>query len=419
MERYDYLIVGSSHAALEAAHAIRLWDQSGSLALVTRDAHPPYSPTVLPYVVSGRSLPDRVGLRSADYFADNDIDLQLNTSVTGVETLENCIRLAGGMVLGYGKLLLATGARAIVPPIAGLSDVPFQVLRTLDDAIALREAREQVRSAVVLGAGLIGMHAAENLAKAGVAVTVIERESRVLAGYFDQTASDLIADAFTNNGVDMRLGHTVTTAGHQSDPDCLVVSLDNGEEMCTDLLLVAAGVTPEINFLAGSGILTDQGILVDDTMRTNVENVWAAGDVAQARNFYDPKRKVINGILPNAVEQGRIAGMAMAGDPAVKPFPGAVPLNTYTFFGEQAVAVGLDRCDGAEVVTENDLPNRRYRKFLLRDGRLLGATAINDPLDGGVLWQLILREVDLTPVREQFLTQPLQTGRTLMSQIWR
>jgi phenylglyoxylate dehydrogenase epsilon subunit len=98
-------------------------------------------------------------------------------------------------------------------------------------------------------------------------------------------------------------------------------------------------VAPVTDYLAGSGVDIDRGILVDDSMRTSVEGIWAAGDVAQAKGFYDGA-KTLNGILPSAVEQGKIAGMAMAGDPTVKPYPGGVPLNTYTFFGQQAVSVG-------------------------------------------------------------------------------
>ena len=115
-------------------------------------------------------------------------------------------------------------------------------------------------------------------------------------------------------------------------------TLDDGSTLAADLLLVCTGVKPNIDFLAGSGIETDTGILVDDRMRTSAPNVWAAGDVAQARGFWGGK--VVNGILPNAVEQGRIAGLDMADDAEVRPFPGAVPLNTYSFFGQQAISVG-------------------------------------------------------------------------------
>ncbi len=167
-------------------------------------------------------------------------------------------------------------------------------------------------------------------------------------------------------------------------------TLDDGSTLAADLLLVCTGVKPNIDFLAGSGIETDIGILVDDRMRTSAPNVWAAGDAAQARGFWGGK--VVNGILPNAVEQGRIAGLDMADDAEVRPFPGAVPLNTYSFFGQQAISVGRGRAgDGLVVEESGDDDSGVYRRIVLEDGRLVGIATINDFIDAGIMWQLILR----------------------------
>jgi phenylglyoxylate dehydrogenase epsilon subunit len=165
----------------------------------------------------------------------------------------------------------------------------------------------------------------------------------------------------------------------------------------------------------GCGIDTDAGILVDDRMRTNVANIWAAGDVAQARGFWGGK--VVNGILPNAVEQGRIAGADMADDAGVQLFPGAVPLNTYSFFGQQAISVGRSAGEGNEVAEAGN--GGSYRHIVLKDGRLVGISSINDFIDAGIMWQLILRRTDLSAVKQAFIANPQLTGRQLMSQHWR
>src|SRR3970040_696194 len=151
-----YLIVGSSHAALEAATAIRLIDTDGALTLLTRDTHLPYSPTILPYVVSGRSQPDNVVLRGQDYFRDNAISFVPGATVAAIDPAQSSLRLASGKTWQYDRLLIATGAAPRLPPVRGLTDVPFHVLRSMDDAINLRQAMGQARSAIVLGAGLIG-----------------------------------------------------------------------------------------------------------------------------------------------------------------------------------------------------------------------------------------------------------------------
>ena len=421
MQQADYLIIGASHAALSALHTLRMHDADGAVTMVTRDASLPYSPTVLPYVVSGRSAAERVFLRDEGYFREQKVNYLRGAQVETVVADRNTVRLAGGGEIGYGKLLVASGARPVVPKIPGLAAVRFHVLRTLDDALALRDALPATHDAVVLGAGLIGMHAAENLAKAGARVTIVEREPHVLPGYFDADAAAIIARAFAAEGVRLCAGAQavrVEPAGTVTR-GCKLV-LDSGTTLDCDLLVVGVGVAPVTDFLAGSGVDLDRGVLVDDTMRSSVPNIWAAGDVAQARGFYDGA-KTLNGILPDAVEQGRIAGMAMAGDPGMRAYPGGVPLNTYTFFGRHAVSVGVhgDGVAGAEVVRTVDADRGHYLKIVLADNRLLGIFGIGTAFDPGVMWELVLRRTDLSAVRERFLRSPQDAARVLMSRTWR
>lgn len=417
MNASDYLIVGSSHAALEAITAIRLHDPTGSLTVLTRDRHLPYSPTLLPYVVSGRSAPARATLRDAAFFDRQHVRLQREAPVAAVLPQSAEVVLRDGTRWHYGKLLLATGAAPNVPPIPGLASVRFHQLRTMDDSLALRSAMDAAHSAVVLGAGLIGMHAAENLARAGVNTVVIEPRAHVLPSYFDAEAAGRIAARFGTYGVTFRMGRSVI--GIEALDDGCLVTLDDGCELDADLLLVATGVHAELGYLDGSGIATGRGILVDTTMQTSVPSVWAAGDVAEAPVFPGPG-KALAGILPEAVAQGRTAGMAMAGDAALLPYRGSVPRNTYCFFGQTAISVGTgvagDAPEGAEVFTT---ANGHYRRIVLQDDRLVGIAAVNLPLDAGILCELIRRQVELGPVKQRFLTQPMETARALMSHMWR
>ena len=420
MKHAHYLIVGASHAALSALHAIRLHDAEQEVTLLTRDDSLPYSPTVLPYVVSGRSAPERVFLRDEDYFAKHKVNYLRGANVQKVSTLENAVELADGSRIEFDKLLLATGAAPMLPPIAGLAGLKFHVLRTLNDALGLREALPRVKRALVLGGGLIGMHAAENLAKAGVEVSVVEMQPHVLAGYFDEQASAMIEGVFAANGVRLLLGARVASFAAQGE-GCRA-TLADGTELDADLLLIATGVAPVTDFLAGSGIETGRGVLVDEHMRSSVANIWAAGDVAQARGFFTSER-IINGILPDAVDQGRIAGMAMAEDPGTKNYAGGVPLNTYSFFGQHAVSVGvhegaLDEA-GVEVKRQMDAEQNRYLKIVLKDRRLAGIFGVNAAFDPGIMWQLILRAIDLGEDKLAFLRSPQDTARALMSKNWR
>ena len=246
-----YLIVGSSHAALEAATAIRLIDAEGALTLLTRDAHLPYSPTILPYVVSGRSQPDNVVLRGQAYFNDNAIAFMPGATVVAIDPAQSSLRLASGDTWQYDRLLIATGAAPMLPPVRGLADVPFHVLRSMDDAVDLRQAMGQAHSAIVLGAGLIGMHAAENMAKAKMAVSVVELQPHVLSGYFEPRASTIIEGTFARNGVRLLMGQSLRSVERQGE-GCLA-TLADGKTIAADLLLVCTGVKPNIGILERIG----------------------------------------------------------------------------------------------------------------------------------------------------------------------
>jgi phenylglyoxylate dehydrogenase epsilon subunit len=200
------------------------------------------------------------------------------------------------------------------------------------------------------------------------------------------------------------------------------VTLESGKSVSADLLLLATGVRPRISYLEGSDIQVDRGILVDENMRTSVADIWAAGDVAQAPGFFDAGQ-TINATLPNASVQGRIAGMDMVKDPALKPYLGSSGLNVFNFFGHHGFSLGLatvtESTDDIEVNTVYLPSSQSYQKLVFKNNRLVGVSAINAKLDPGILRELIQRQVDLAEVKDGFTSAPLETGRLLMSKLWR
>ncbi len=420
MSPWKYLIVGSSHAGLSALEAIRRWDEEGSIAILSEQNTLPYSPTVLPYIMSKQIERNKVFLRNEEAFDLHKATFMRGAKVVAVDEASRSVSLDSGKTLEFEKLLLATGATPTLPPIKGIEDTPHHILRTLDHATGLRDEMKAGNSAIVLGAGLIGLHAAENLSQAGIKVTVIETMPQVLPSNFDLKASGLIQQAFKDEGITVLTGSTVKEL-NKSNGTC-TVSLESGDSLSANLILVSTGVRPRIEYLEGSQIVLDQGILVDDTMRTNVDGIWAAGDVAQARDFFDDEKQ-INATLPNAVEQGRIAGMDMAEDPALKPYPGGIAMNSFRFFGQRAFSVGLsaigEPAEDFEIEEGFSPENRQYQKFVFKNKNLVGVTGINCDLDPGVMFQLIKKKIDLEDVMEQFTAAPTNIGRILMTKLWR
>ena len=420
MIQTKYLIVGSSHAGLSALEAIRLQDETGPITVVSRETTLPYSPTILPYVICGEKQTDQIHLRDQAYFDGLNVAFKLGATVSKVNTAAKTVTLDSGDKMQYEKLLLATGADAAIPPFPGIDSVSYQVVRTLDDALRLRESIKTAKSAVVIGAGLIAMHTAENLAQAGLAVTMVVRRQVSLFSYFDGEAARMIEKIFSEKGVTIATGSGV--ARIEAVNGGCEITLESGQVLPADLLLLTTGVRPRIGYLAGSEIEAEQGILVNETMRTSARDVWAAGDVAQAPDFFDPGKSV-NATLPNASVQGRIAGMDMVADPALKPYPGSSGLNTFNFFGHHGFSLGLatvtESGDGFEVNTVYLPSSQQYQKLVFQNNRLVGVSAIDAELDPGVLRELIQRQIDLSEVKKQFTSDPLNTGRLLMTKLWR
>jgi len=420
MPKCPYLIIGSSHAGLAAVDAIRMRDSDGSIILISKDKCLPYSPTVLPYVVSGEADPEEVFLRDETYFQTSGVTFMRGCEVKSLDVEAKKVILDSGEEVAYEKALVASGASPKLPPIPSLESTPYHVLRTIEDALRIRAASANKPSAIILGGGLIGMHAAENLAKAGLEVTVVEMQPQILPGYFDAQAASMIHKVFADRGVRILTGHAVTHVT-ASNSAC-AVSLENGLDLSGHLLLVATGVEPNTGFVKPNEIELDQGILVDDRMRSSASGVWAAGDVAQASSFRGSER-VLNGILPDAVDQGWTAGMDMVEDPAFIPYRGGIPTNTYTFFRNHAFSVGITslQAEGEEfqvdlMVSSSGL---RYQKLVYQDELLVGASAINANLDPGILSEMILSRVSLEKVKTRFAREPLDTGRLIMSSLWR
>lgn len=414
-----YLIIGGSHAGLSAAEAIRQYDYDGKISIVNKEDLLPYSPTVLPYIISDKVTIDQVCLRNTDYFKRNNIDYKTNKQVQELDIDKNLVTMKDGQEVKYNKLLIASGASPSAPPIEGLSDVPYHVLRTFDDARKIKEAMSSVQSCIVLGAGLIGLHAAENMVKAGINVTIIEKLEQVLPGYFDNQAAGIIQTVMDESGIRLITRKSVVKVSYTNSKYTL--SLDDGSEVQTELLIVATGVKTCLDFCQNSSLETQDGILVNDLMRTNVDNIWAAGDVAQAKDFFGLE-KVLNGILPDAVEQGYIAGMSMSEDPAVNPYVGGIPMNTYTFFGNRSFTVGLSNPPVNDNQYQIDIlyspASLRFQKFIFYKDKIVGCSAINIEIDPGIIRQIIKRQIELGQTKRKFVSYPQETGRILMSNLW-
>jgi phenylglyoxylate dehydrogenase epsilon subunit len=393
-----YVIIGDSSAGISALQAIRKIDLEGSITIISKEHHPPYTPIVLPYVIEGKIGEEGIGLREEDFFRKNYVKLIKGKEVTGVQPTKKILTFRDGGTIGFEKLLIATGSQPIIPAIPGVDFDEVCSLRILGDAIKIKKLSQERETVAVIGAGMIGIRLAEILAKKGLQVTVIEKMPQILSQNFDAFSASMIKKIFEENGVKIYAG--VSFKGIEMRGARLKVQLNNGNEVSVDFIVLSVGVKPSMELLKGSGIKCRHGILVDNRMQTNFHDIYAAGDVAEAKNFFADE-KILNPIQSDAVEQGFVAGSNMAG--GAGKYSGGINMNVLKFFSNNAFSVGL--YNKGEPITHFSLEKNLYRKLVIEEDRLVGAVFFNDEVDPGVIYNLIKEKTRLAGMKQEIISR--------------
>jgi NADPH-dependent 2,4-dienoyl-CoA reductase/sulfur reductase-like enzyme len=306
MQKFELIVVGGGLTAARAIKEYRAAGGAGRIALLTKEQALPYHrPPLSKRYLRGETEANQTLVEPPEFYEDNDVELLLGTEVTSIDTREQAV--SG---YGYGKLLLATGALPRRPGVAGADLAGVHTLRSLDDSSAIREAAGRTRDAVVVGSGFIGMEVAASLTELGLDVTLVSRDADLFAQLRSPEISEHLVNLYGRRGVEVIRGDEVQAFRGRSRLD--TVELRSGRELGAGLAVVGVGVQPAVSFLEGSEIAVGDGILVDEQFRTNVPNVFAAGDVA---NFYDPlfrrRRRIEH--WSNANYQGAEVGKVLAG----------------------------------------------------------------------------------------------------------
>jgi phenylglyoxylate dehydrogenase epsilon subunit len=410
MGKHKHLIIGCGSAALSALRQIRKVTSEDEIKIVTMEDHPPYSPMSLPYLISGRIKESDIQMIGDDYLDQMKATLIKGERVDSIDTQSKEVNYDNGESDIYDTLLIATGSEPVKPAIRGLDECGFLGFHTIEDCKKLLKELEGKTSVGVLGAGLVGMEVAIGLAERDYQVTIMEKEPRLLPLYFDEEAASLIRDIFLNQGIRIMTGKEVSEVNRKKGK--VEISFSNGDPVNVDVLVTCVGVKPRTNFIKDAGIAVNNGILVDRRMMTNVKGIYAAGDVAEAPNFFTGSNG-LNPILPSAVKQGKIAGSNMAGQEV--EYEGWLPMNTFNFFGHLAISVGkFMPSRGDEVLFEKEHNKPHYKKLICRDDRLLGATFLDTDIDAGVFRYLIEKMVDIGAYKELLINLPRETSLWLM-----
>lgn len=400
-----HLILGAGPAGVIAAETIRKHAPADEIVIVGDEPEPPYSRMAIPYLLEGNIDESGTYLRKTPGHFDALGVRLLDGRAVAVDAAKQTVLFADGHFETYDRLLVATGSHPVRPPIPGVDLPEVQTCWTLTDARAIAALAKPGARVLQLGAGFIGCIIMEALAKRGVRLTVVEMGDRMVPRMMTPKAGGMIKHWVEEQGI-----RVVTSAGverierAEGGDAPLTVSLSTGDKLACDLVIVAAGVAPNVAFLDATPVHVAKGVLVDARMETSVPGIFAAGDVAEAPDLFTGAH-LVSAIQPNAADQARVAAINMAGGNA--RMPGVLAINVLDTLGLISTSFGQWWGDpdgqGVEVVDEAAF---RYLSLQFKDDVLIGATSIGMTQHVGALRGLIQGRLKLGRWKDVLLESP-------------
>ncbi len=398
----DYVVIGTGPAGVVAAETLRRSDPGGKIKMIGDEPEAPYSRMALPYLLAEDIAEDGTHLRhGSGHFKSLGIDV-VQDRVASVSGADGKLSLESGGALGFDRLLIAAGSHAIRPPVPGMDLDGVENCWTLADARRIAAATKPGSRVVLMGAGFIGCIVLEALAARKVELTIVEMEDRMVPRMMNATGGDMIKRWCEGKGVSVLTSTQVESV--EKAGDALKVSFKGGEGMDVDLVVCAAGVRPNIAFLEGSGIECGTGVLVDNMLATNVDGIYAAGDIAEGPELITGKKE-IHAIQPTASEHGRIAARNMSGYPT--HYRGSLSMNVLNTLGLISSSFGQWMgVDGGEETEVADAGRFKYLKLAFRDDVIVGALALGLTQHVGVIRGLIQTGTRLGPWKDRLMQDP-------------
>lgn len=384
-----YIIIGNGVAGTTAAANIRKIDHEGEITIVSDEAYPFYSRIRLIDYLAGETDEKGLVIYKDAWYEKNNIKLLLNTPVSEIDKDMKEIAITSGQRLKYDKLLIAAGGVSFIPPLPGSDKKGVFTLRTIKDAVGIKNHVEQAKKVVIIGGGILGIEVGNSLRKAGCSVSIIEFFPRLLPRQMDKEGSEILTSQLVGMGFTFYLG--AKTKEISGDDTVKSVRLEDGTIIDCNTIIISAGVRPNAELAYKLGLKCNKGLPVNDRMETEIQDIYAAGDLIEHRNLY-------YGIWPAAEKQGEIAGINMAGGSA--GYEGTTPSNALKIAGIDLIAAGDIDADGKlESIIQKDKEKFLYKKLVIKNDVIAGCILYGDISGWKKIKKAIDEKKDITPVK--------------------
>ncbi|MDE7398734.1 MAG: FAD-dependent oxidoreductase [Oscillospiraceae bacterium] len=380
----NYVIIGNSAAAVGTISGIREIDPNGKITVISDEKYHTYSRPLISYWLQGKVTDKNIYYRDPDFYEKNGVETVFGKKVTKINTENKSVVLDDGISVPYDKLMVATGSKPFVPPMNGLDKVHYHTFMSYDSVKAIRSEIKPNMKVLIIGAGLIGLKAAEALSAYNAQITVVDMADRILPSILDVRAGVMMQKHIEKQGVRFILGTSADELTEHS------AKLKNGVTVDFDMLIIAVGVRPNTELVSDAGGKVERGIVTDNTQKTTIDDVYAAGDCTVSHDASSDSDKIL-ALLPNAYMQGEVAGRNMAG--RENHYVNAIPMNAIGFFGLHIITAGS--YDGEEFIDETE---NTYKKLVFRDNTLKGYILMGDVKRAGIYTSMIKERIDLGEV---------------------
>ncbi|WP_217574357.1 NAD(P)/FAD-dependent oxidoreductase [Streptomyces sp. GbtcB7] len=400
------VVVGAGQSGAECVAALRMSGHQGPITLIGEEPSYPYArPPLSKAYLSGKAGVEDLHIRPPATYEQQGIDVRVGTRVVAIDRAGRSVAFDDGTSLSYERLVLATGGRARRLPVPGLDTAPnVHYLRTLADVAAMRHRFVPGARLVVVGGGYVGLEVAAVARGLGLAVTVLEALPRVLARVTAPQVSAFYQRIHAEEGVEVRVDTAVTGFAFAPDGSVTSVELKSGETIDTDVVLVGIGLVPNVELAEESGLLVDNGIVVDEYCRTADPAILSVGDCTNHPCGENGGRRRLESV-PNASEQARVAAATITGNP--RPYT-AVPWFWSDQYDVKLQTVGLSTGYDDVVIRGTADTGRSFAAFYLKDGAVRAADVISSPRDFTAAKKLVAQRAEISPASLQDLSVPLK-----------
>ncbi len=386
-----YIIIGNGVAGTTAAEAIRKYDSQGTIKIFTDEAHPFYSRIRLMEYLAGEVALSKLQIRSNAWYDQHHIELFLNSKVIDIDAVKKEITTASGDRYHYDKLLLAEGSHSFVPPVKGADKAGIFTLRSIKDAEEIKNYMTGKTKALLIGGGILGLEVGNSLAKAGLKVSVAEFFPRLLPRQTDLLSSTLLQTLLEQRGFEFYLG--VVSKEIMGESHVKGLLLEDGRKIETDLIIISAGVRPNLELAQKLNLKIGKGVVVSDYLETGIPDIYAAGDAIEHNG-------IAYGIWPASEQQGELAGMNMAGNRTV--YAGTTFSNLLKVAGIDLLATGDIDPDGKlESFIDQDQKSGTYRKLVIKDNVIVGCLLFGTLKDRKNILSAIQEKKDILAIKDR------------------